>query len=326
MEKPFQFGLLGLGGGAMNHVGGIRAFRLDDIRVSTVCARDLAKAEAFVGKHVMVRGSPRAFSDLSAFLADPEIDAVIVATPDALHKEHAVAAMRAGKHVLVEKPMALTRRDAEDMARMAQHCGVRLGVGFHLRHHAGHRELRRFLREGVVGDVSHVHLEWSTRSMGTDNWRATDQTGWFALAALGSHALDLVAWLTGARRANVFATKVASNAFGRDERVAMHVELDGIAASIRVSVVDRPSKYMRISGSKGVVECRDTLGGRGEGVVLLTDELRLKFEAVNPYAVQIADFVAAVREGRDPDADAAAGILNAEWLGQAGESMNASVP
>lgn len=325
MEKPFQFGLLGLGGGAMNHLAGLRNFRLDDIRVSTVCARDLAKAETFAARNVMVRGTRRHFADVREFLADPEIDAVIVATPDALHKEHAIAAMRAGKHVLVEKPMALMRRDAEDMARMAQHCGVRLGVGFHLRHHAGHRALREALREGAIGDVSHIHLEWATRSMGPDNWRATDQAGWFALAALGSHALDFVAWLTGARRANVFATKVASNAAGRDERVAMHLELDGIAASIRVSVVDRSAKYLRISGSTGVVECRDTLGGLGEGKIVFQDDERLPYMPVNPYAAQIADFVAAVREGRDPDADAAAGTLNADWLAQAGESMNVSI-
>lgn len=326
MKKAFEFGLLGLGDGARNHMGGFRRLRLDDIRVSTVCARDLEKAEAFAAQNVMARGTRRHFADVREFLADPEIDAVIVATPDALHREHAIAAMRAGKHLLVEKPMALSKRDAEDMARVAQHCGVRLGVGFHLRHHAGHRALREALRVGAVGDVSHVHLEWSTRSMGADNWRAVEIGGWFALAALGSHALDLVAWLTGARRANVFATKVTQNAAGRDERVAMHLELDGIAASIRVSVVDRPSKYLRISGSNGFVECRDTLGGRGEGEIVFQDGERLAFVPVNPYAAQIADFVAAVREDRDPDANAAAGILNADWLAQAGESMNVQLP
>ena len=326
MEETFQFGLLGLGDGAGNHMGGLRRFRLDDIRVSTVCARDLQKAEAFAARNVMVRGTRRYFSDVREFLADPEIDAVIVATPDALHKEHAIAAMRAGKHVLVEKPMALTRRDAEDMARVAQHCGVRLGVGFHLRHHAGHQRLREGLREGAIGALSHIHLEWSTRSMGTDNWRASAKEGWFALAALGSHALDLVAWLTSSDRANVFATKGFS-ATGRDERVTMHVELEhGVTASIRVSVADAPTKYFRLSGTKGTIECRDTLGGRGEGEIVLPDGTRLGFTPANPYAAQIAAFVAAVREERDPDASARDGALNVRWLERAGESMNASIP
>jgi len=237
-----------------------------------------------------------------------------------------IAAMRAGKHVLVEKPMALTRRDAEDMARVAQHCGVRLGVGFHLRHHAGHQRLREGLREGAIGALSHIHLEWSTRSMGTDNWRASAKEGWFALAALGSHALDLVAWLTSSDRANVFATKGFS-ATGRDERVTMHVELEhGVTASIRVSVADAPTKYFRLSGTKGTIECRDTLGGRGEGEIVLPDGTRLGFTPANPYAAQIAAFVAAVREERDPDASARDGALNVRWLERAGESMNASIP
>lgn len=321
--RPLHIGILGTGDGARNHVTGLDGFPADLAVLHSVCGRDPDRTGAFA----VLADVPAAgvYVGQAAFLADPDLDAVIVATPDASHMEHAFAAMRAGKHVLVEKPMGLTARDAEDMARLAQHCAVRLGVGFHLRHHAGHRRLRDELAKNAIGTVSHVHVEWTTRSMGADNWRATSTEGWWALAALGSHALDLVAWLTGSDRANVFATKGAS-ATGRDERVAMHLELErGVTASIRVSVADAPVKYLRVSGSDGVVECHNTLGGRGTGEIILPDGARLGFHPVSPYAAQLRAFAVAVREGRDPDAGPRDGILNVRWLEQAGDSMNVSL-
>lgn len=325
MKGPLRIGILGTGDGAHNHVTGLDGFDPNVAVLHSICGRDPDRTRAFAGWADQPDGI---YVDRAAFLADPYLDAVIVATPDALHKEHAVAAMRAGKHVLVEKPLAITARDAEDMARMAQHCGVRLGVGFHMRHHAGHQLLREVYPR-FIGDIRHIHLDWATRSMAPDNWRATSQEGWWALAALGSHALDLVRWLSGgSARANVFATKGAS-ATGRDERVAMHLELEhGVTASIRVSVADAPTKYVRLSGTEGVIECRDTLGGRnaGGGEIVLPGGTRLGFDPVNPFFAQIAAFAAAVREGRDPDASAHDGIQNVRWLELAGDAMSAHLP
>ncbi len=324
-KKPIRFGILGTGDGARNH---LRAFDFVDEEIAvlrSVCGRDPERTRAFaMGDSYEIED---VYTDEATFLADEELDAVIIATPDALHVPHALAAMRAGKHVLVENPMGLSVGDAEEL-RVAQifRPDIRLGVGFHLRHHAGHRMLRDVLARGaIIGWASHIYLEWTTRSMGADNWRAVSREGWFALAALGSHALDLVGWLVGADRANVFATKSAT-ATGRDGRVTLHVDCDrGVTASILVSVEASPTKYLRISGSDGVIECRDTLGGRGAGKIILPNDELLAFDPVNPYASQIVEFATAVREDRNPEADVKAGLRNVDWLVQAGDSMNAHV-
>jgi 1,5-anhydro-D-fructose reductase (1,5-anhydro-D-mannitol-forming) len=312
--QPLKFGILGTGDGARNH-GMAFVSGVEGVTLYAVCGRDDERLREFADAY----GAKASFTNMEAFLADPALEAVIVATPDALHSAHAIAAMRSGKHVLVEKPMTLSISQANDMACTARFREVRLGVGFYLRHHAGHRALRDAIAAGAVGAVSGVYLEWSTQSMGANNWRARASDGWWALAALGSHALDLASWLVGSTRAvSVFAA-MGSSASGRDERVAVHLALEnGISAFVRVSVADAPAKYVRISGSKGVVECHETLGGRGRGRIVLPGGERLAFEPVNPYVSQLADFVAAVREGRDPDAAAAAGILNVDWLGGAG--------
>lgn len=323
-NRPLRFGILGTGDGARNHARGFRFVPPDIAVLASVCGRDLARTEAFVGD----AGSlATACADQPVFLADSNLDVVIVATPDALHVPHALAAMRAGKHVLVEKPLALSVAAAQELqVANAMWPDIRVGVGFHLRHHEGHRRLRDILARGaMIGAVAHIHLEWTTSSIGANSWRVTSREGWFALAALGSHALDLVRWLAGSDRANVFATKGAS-ATGRDERVALHLDLDrGVTASIRVSVDASPTKYLRISGSNGVIECRDTLGGRGGGTIQNPLGM-LFFPPVNPYAAQLVDFAAAVREGRDPVANVRDGVLNVRWLEQADQSMNCAIP
>lgn len=324
-NKPLRFGILGTGSGARNH---LKAFwRMDpDVAVlRSVCGRDPDRTLAFAFQARAVDGI---YFDQAAFLRDPDLDAVIIATPDAHHVPHALEAMRAGKHVLVEKPMSLSVADGRELraAALAFSCR-RLGIGFHMRHHAGHRLLRQKLAEGVIGRVLHVHIEWATASMGPDNWRDTSPDGrWFALAALGSHALDLAAWFFNAEKANVFATQNAATANGRDARATLHAEFPGQAtASVFVSVVDRPTKFMRFVGSKGTVECRDTLGGRGGGDIVLSNQELIPFEPIDPYVAQLVEFAAAVRENRNPEADVEAGLRNVDWLVQASDSMNARV-
>lgn len=320
-NRPVRFGILGTGDGAKNHVAGFRTVPPDVAVLTSVCGRDPQKACAFADTAGAIK---MLYLDQDAFLADRDIDAVIVATPDALHVKHALAAMAAGKHVLVEKPVGITLETADLLAYgVRQSAGLRFGVGFHLRHHAGHRALRELIRDGRVGTVSNVHMEWTTRSMDPEtNWRATDGR-WFALAALGSHVLDLGAWLVDAKEADVFATKTAASQSGRDLRVSLQADFrDGRALLAYVSVVDKPTKYLRVTGSEGVVECRDTLGGKGAGEIVLPGGERLAFDPVNPYAAQIIDFAAAVREGRDPEANVEAGRLNVAWLEQADQSMN----
>src|SRR6266508_1896419 len=130
--REVGWGIVGLGGIAERVARAIGA--AEGATLAAVCSRTAERAETFAREF----GAARSYSDYSAFLSDEAVSLVYIATPNALHAHQTIEALGAGKHVLVEKPMALTVEDAERRVETARSRGLRLGVGFHLRHHPVH--------------------------------------------------------------------------------------------------------------------------------------------------------------------------------------------
>jgi len=135
-------------------------------------------------------------SDYRQVLADPTIDAVSVATPDFAHAEIVIAAARAGKHVLVEKPLATTVAEAEAMVQAAQEAGVSLMVDFHNRWSPIFNHARDALRAGELGRplIFDLHMS-NTKFVATKmlSWASRSSVLWF----LGPHAVDQMCWILG---------------------------------------------------------------------------------------------------------------------------------
>ena len=128
----------------------------EDTQFVAVYSREQGRAEAFAAKH----GVQVAYTSLEALVADARVDVVFIASPNFLHAPYTKMAAQAGKHVLVEKPMAVCIDEAVDMVRTCKSHNVKLGVGFHLRHHPGHREARRLIGEGVLGTITLAQAQW----------------------------------------------------------------------------------------------------------------------------------------------------------------------
>jgi len=143
-----RWGIIGLGDIAERNFTPALALAADSELVSVV-SRNIDKARAYAAKHKV----PRAFDSLDAMLADPELDAVYIASPNGLHAEQTIAAARAGKHVLCDKPMALTVADCEGMIRACEDNNVRLGVAFRNRYHPAHVDTRRHIMAGALGEI-----------------------------------------------------------------------------------------------------------------------------------------------------------------------------
>ncbi|MFQ5880479.1 MAG: Gfo/Idh/MocA family protein, partial [Dehalococcoidia bacterium] len=214
-QVAVRWGMYGIGW----HAGLLMApalRRAQNTELRAVCSRDMGRAKEFAGRFEV----PMAYDSYDAMLADGDIDAVYLATPNNLHREHTEKAAAAGKHVLVEKPMALTEADCQAMIEACQRAKVRLGVCFQNRHHPAHMEARRMVLGGEVGEVLRASAEFSVNPprMPWKEWRwDLTQAGGAAIMAIGVHAFDLLRFVLG-REA------LAVAAFSDEESSNRHVD------------------------------------------------------------------------------------------------------
>ena len=287
----------------------------------SVLSRDAARARDFAERHGAASPRP-AYTDLDALLADPELDAVLIASPDGLHAEQCIAAARAGKHVLCEKPMATTAADAEGMAAACRDAGVKLGIAYHMRWHRGHRDLAGAAHAGRFGVLRHMRAQWSMRARDDSNWRAHSEVGrWWGLAAVGTHCLDQVRWYMLPSCGEVTRlTPVITRSVYRgpnDETALLALEFEsGATAEVCTSVLFEAPKRMEVYGSDGYALFDDTIGRYGSGRIV-THAGEHAFEVVDPYTGEVEDFAAAVREDRDPEVSGEEGARNVALLEEA---------
>lgn len=290
---------------------------VEGVRLWSVLSREEDRAGAFAERHGAAAPEP-AHTSLDALLADPKLDGVVIATPDKLHAPQAVAAARAGKHVLTEKPMATSVEEGREMVEACRAEGVSLGVAYHLRWHGGHRRVLGLVRNGDLGELRHVRALWSWPATDDSNWRAGDEVGkWWSLAGVGTHCLDLIRWLMVPECGEVTRVRsvVTSPRWGgHDETAIAALELEsGATAELCSSVLFESPTRLEVYGSRGWAVCTGTLGPHGGGAVH-TKTGPVDYPRSDPYAGEIADFAAAVKEARAPEVDGTEGLRNVELL------------
>lgn len=189
-----RIGIIGLGFiGTQKHLVGL-AQHADKAEIVGFCDLDLDRAKDAQAKH----GSPDSYvtDDYHQLLADPTIDVIHVCTWNVTHCEITCAALEAGKHVLVEKPMAVTGAEARLMVETAKRTGKKLSVGFQYRFRTESQFLRKAVDEGRLGDI-YAAKAHAVRRRGVPIWGVfTDKSkqGGGPLIDLGGHAIDLALW------------------------------------------------------------------------------------------------------------------------------------
>jgi 1,5-anhydro-D-fructose reductase (1,5-anhydro-D-mannitol-forming) len=287
----------------------------------SVLSRDLDRAKAFAAKHKASSSAP-AYTDLELLLADPLLNAVLIATPDKLHAPQALSALQAGKHVLLEKPMVTSSQDGKKLVAEARARNLKLGVAYHLRWHAGHRLVIPRVRSGELGKPLHMRIRWTYQSLNANGWRAKPEVGqWWSLAAVGTHCLDLVRWamlpLCGEVVEVVGITSNPGFQSQHDEQAVVGLKFaSGATAEIFVSVLMRLSRDFEITTTEGSVQASETLGPYGGGEVRWNGN-KLLFEVADPYEGELRDFVEAVQTGREPEVSGEEGVRNVEILEKA---------
>ncbi len=180
-----------------------------------VWSQDPARGAAFAERH----GAERAYKSLAEALGDRDVDAVFISTPNALHAEHAIAAARAGKHLIVEKPMAVSADEARAIVRAARENGRHLGVGYHMRHHSVLREAARIVAAGEIGDVVYATAAFVLHSfvpstIPNSPWKSDARMmgGGGSLMGMGVHVMDTLRFLIGREVTKVTALSDGQNA------------------------------------------------------------------------------------------------------------------
>ena len=215
------------------------------------------KSQAFAARFAIAHAHPT----LDALLADDAVDAVYVATPNALHREVVVAAARAGKHVLCEKPFAMGVAEARAMTQACTAAGVTLRIAHQMRLEAVLARAREIVLSGRLGRIAAISLERASANPPRTTWRKdVAQSG--VVFDVGVHLLDQVQWITGQNFAEVAAFTSPDRAAGEpDNQITVLGRLDGGGHAV-------------VRATREVASAENNLIVEGSAATLITSALR----------------------------------------------------
>lgn len=227
-----RWGLVGLGRHVTEEI--VPAMRRSEAAEIVACAtRDGSAARVFVERF----GIPSAYDSFEELVYDLNVDAVFVAAPNALHAPIVLAAARAGKHVLCEKPLALTEEDGRAMVAACRSTEVQLRVGLHLRLERSLQRVVEILQSRAIGTPRALSIERTAPFGERVPWRVDPEQGGSVLFDVGVHLLDLVPRLLATEIAAVSALATPEPPTGRSaDTITMLLRLrNGVQATIRAS-------------------------------------------------------------------------------------------
>ena len=289
-------------------------------------SRDLARAREYASRF----GGRDAFGSYKEAVIDPRVEAVYVCTPHHLHREHASFAFQAGKHVLIEKPIAGTLSDAETMIAGADAAGVTFMVAENYRFLPPVQEAKRLIDRGHVGQVRliQLHEQFPFKPGG---WRSrAELNGGGVLIDGGIHKLSAVAYLAG-RPKEVYAHEVPPSQPGleaEDGAVVITRDTDGTVGLINHSwsvVPPQPHSWASISGTEATLYFEP-----GKPWLKVTDagseSTRPLEDYGNGLVPMVREFRSSIREGRPPAMSGAGGLADLALVLAAYESMATGLP
>lgn len=311
MDKEIKFGLIGCGRIAPRHAQSIRDLQL--ARLVAVADINEGRAKRFSSEY-----GAEFYLDYRSILDQPDVDVVTVCTPSGLHAQIAIDALQAGKHVIVEKPMALSLEDADRMIATAKSVKRKLCVVLQNRYNPPMQDLRRVVDEGRLGRLllGNATVRWfRPQEYYDDDWHGTWAMDGGALMNQSIHHIDALQWLMGdVNSVFAYTTTLAHKMEAEDVGVVALRFKNGALGSIEGSTVTFPENLegsVALFGEKGSIKIGGTALNRKvfwkvDGALEHEREL-LTREQVDPISVYgyshqavIADMLTAVQYEREP--------------------------
>lgn len=283
-------------------------------RVATVFARDQSARDEFAANH-KARSAP----DLESIWSDPEIDGVIIATPHSVRSEIVEAAARAGKHVFVEKPLALTVEEAERCVRATESAGVVLQVGHNKRRQTGIRAVKAAIDTGETGQLQAIETNISIPIVfrtGLPQWRQEPEhlpAG--GMTPLGVHMVDTIQYLGGQIDSVMAMTTRLTDRMDLDDTTICLFHLaDGPLATLSTLIATGPVHNVTVFGTEQILWVEQ------DGLKLFRqirgepDRTELAVSPVDTLVEELAEFVECIETGSRPETGAPEGLSVVEVL------------
>ncbi len=298
-SAPLRWGLLGTGRVTRWLIAALRASARN--QVVAAASRTPARAEEFVREWAL----PRAFASYQLMLDDPGIDVVYNALPNHLHAEWTIAAARRGKHVLCEKPLALTAEDVDRMADAARTAEVVVAEAFMYRHHPQTEKVKELVDGGAVGALRLVRGSFTFTLARTDDVRLDPGKGGGSLWDVGCYPVSYARLLAGTEPVEAFGWQ-ALGPTGVDEAFAGQLRFgspERLVAQVDCGFRMPYRAHMEVVGTEGaIVIPRPYKPGTHETIVIARGDETVAVEISGPelYLGEVEDMADAVLLGRAP--------------------------
>jgi predicted dehydrogenase len=316
MTEPVSWGVLGVAGIAVNKViPAMQASKLSPVRA--IASRSEGKAD----EAAAALGIAKAYASYEDLLADQEIEAVYIPLPNHLHAEWTEKAAAAGKHVLCEKPLALTSDQARHMISVCRDAGVRFMEAFMYRLHPMWVEAKRMVDSGTIGDLLAIQSFFSYRNIDPSNIRNIARFGGGALMDVGCYPVNVARWFFGSEPETVKSSILRDPDFGTDAVTSAVLDFGGRHATFTCSTQLEDEQSVLLVGTTGRLEVEIPFNipsdrttrllhfAGGEPPVSPSFEVH-EFAPVDQYGLQADAFSRAIRDGTPVPTDPEDAVAN----------------
>lgn len=311
MTAPLRFGILGAAGIAPTALLAPAATN-PDVEVLAVAARKRERAEAFAAEH----GIGRVFDDYRELLADPDIDAVYIPLPNSEHGPWCVAAVEAGKHVLVEKPFAANETEAREVAARVDGSGLVVMEAVHSHYTQLMHRLHQLVADGAIGALVDVSAAFDISMPDRTNIRYIQDLAGGSTMDLGCYSVAFARDIVGEEPEVVSATARPAPDPRLDEALSAELRFpSGVTGTVSSSLLEDVERQDAvITGTRGTLRVTGFVKPQdGCSIQLSVDGVEENIDvSATPtsYEAQLAAFVAAVRDGAPVDTDTANAIAS----------------
>ncbi|HEY6014287.1 MAG TPA: Gfo/Idh/MocA family oxidoreductase [Candidatus Limnocylindrales bacterium] len=290
-REPVRWGILGTGGITRSLLRGAR--RSDAVEVVAVGSRTPDRASEYAREH----GIARAHGSYEALLAAPDVEAVYISLPNSLHHPWTMQALRAGKHVLCEKPYTRHPADVAAAFDAAEHAGLVLCEAFMWRHHPQARAIVELLPE--IGELQTIRATFSFVLDRPNDIRLRADLDGGSLMDVGTYCVSGARLLTGEEPELVFGTQVIGPS-GVDVRFNGLMRFPGGAVAEIMSSFETDHRGLEAIGSEGSVRLTNPWLPNDPDPVLIRDGVETPIDFFDPYQLELEDVSAAIRDRRLP--------------------------